>query len=323
MPQRKDSASQEDPGDGVPAGRAPKQAPNTKVVTIIDGTSGSRREIVIPAAPDAKAAQAGERFSESARHGLIPKIAPDGTRPAEAFAQPVKPIADRPNAPRIAIVIGGLGIGVNGTSDALRKLPGPVTFAFAPYGSNLEAHIAQARERGHEILLQVPMEPFDYPANDPGPHTLLTSLEAEQNIDRLHWLMSRFQGYVGLINYMGGRFTASEQALSPVLRETAKRGLIYVEDGSSPRSLASQVAGASNLPFSKADVIIDAVPTRADVDRSLGRLEAAARAKGVAIGFASAVPVAIDRIAAWAKAAEARGILLVPISAVAAKARSS
>jgi polysaccharide deacetylase 2 family uncharacterized protein YibQ len=108
-----------------------------------------------------------------------------------------------------------------------------------------------------------------------------------------------------------------------VLRETAKRGLIYVEDGSSPRSLASQVAGASNLPFSKADVIIDAVPTRADVDRSLGRLEAAARAKGVAIGFASAVPVAIDRIAAWAKAAEARGILLVPISAVAAKARSS
>jgi polysaccharide deacetylase 2 family uncharacterized protein YibQ len=167
------------------------------------------------------------------------------------------------------------------------------------------------------------MEPFGYPDNDPGPHTLLTSLNAEQNIDRLHWLMSRFQGYVGIANYMGGRFTASEQALIPVLREAAKRGLIYMDDGSSPRSLAGQIAGANSLPFTKTDVIIDAVPSRADVDRALARLESAARAKGVAIGFASALPVAIDRIARWAKEAEARGVLLVPISAVAAKARSS
>ena len=98
------------------------------------------------------------------------------------------------------------------------------------------------------------MEPFDYPDNDPGPQTLLTSLDAEQNIDRLHWLMSRFQGYVGIANYMGARFTASEQALAPVLRETAKRGLIYFDDGSSPRSLAGQIAGANNLAFAKADV---------------------------------------------------------------------
>ena len=57
--------------------------------------------------------------------------------------------------------------------------------------------VARARGEGHEVLLQVPMEPFDYPDNDPGPQTLLTSLDAGQNIDRLHWLMSRFQGYVG------------------------------------------------------------------------------------------------------------------------------
>ncbi len=124
------------------------------------------------------------------------------------------------------------------------------------------------------------MEPFDYPDNDPGPQTLLTSLDAGQNIDRLHWLMSRFQGYVGIANYMGGRFSASEQALGPVLREAAKRGLIYFDDSSSARSLASQIAGANSLAFAKADVVIDAVPTPADVDRALARLETAARAKG-------------------------------------------
>jgi polysaccharide deacetylase 2 family uncharacterized protein YibQ len=167
------------------------------------------------------------------------------------------------------------------------------------------------------------MEPFDYPDNDPGPQTLLTSLDAAQNVDRLHWLMSRFPGYVGIANTMGGRFTASEQALSPVLREAAKRGLIYLDDGSSTRSLASQIAGANNLAFAKADLVIDAVPAPADVDRALGRLEAMARDRGVAVGVASALPVSIERIAKWAKAAESRGVLLVPITAVVAKAKSS
>ena len=182
---------------------------------------------------------------------------------------------------------------------------------------------SRARGEGHEVLLQVPMEPFDYPDNDPGPQTLLTSLDAAQNIDRLHWLMSRFQGYVGLANLMGARFTASEPALSPVLREAAKRGLIYVDDGSSQRSLASQIAGANNLAFAKADVVIDSVPSVADVERALGRLETIARERGVAVGITGALPAAIERIAKWAKAAESRGVLLVPISAVANKAKSS
>ena len=103
------------------------------------------------------------------------------------------------------------------------------------------------------------MEPFDYPDNDPGPQTLLTSLAPQQNVDRLHWLMGRFQGYVGLINMMGARFTASEQAFAPVLQEAEKRGLIFVDDGSNPRSVAGRIAGANNLPFAKADVTIDAV----------------------------------------------------------------
>jgi polysaccharide deacetylase 2 family uncharacterized protein YibQ len=117
--------------------------------------------------------------------------------------------------------------------------------------------------------------------------------------------MSRFQGYVGLANLMGARFTASEQALSPVLREAAKRGLLYFDDGSSQRSVASQVAGANNLVFAKADVVIDQLPTIADVERALGRLETIARERGVAVGFAGALPAAIERIAKWAKAAHA------------------
>ena len=121
---------------------------------------------------------------------------------------------------------------------------------------------------------------------------------------------------------MGARFTATDQALAPVLREIGKRGLIYFDDGSSPRSVAGQISGADNVAFAKADAVLDAVPTAADIDNALARLEATARNRGVAIGAASALPVTIDRIAKWAKAAEARGIALVPVSAVANRAKT-
>jgi polysaccharide deacetylase 2 family uncharacterized protein YibQ len=135
--------------------------------------------------------------------------------------------------------------------------------------------------------------------------------------------MSRFQGYVGIANYMGARFTAAEQALGPVMRDAGKRGLIYVDDGTSARSLTSQIAGASNMPFAKANIVLDAVPTPIEIDNALGRLEAMARERGVAIGVATALPASIDRIAQWAKAAAGRGIVLVPVSAVASKPKST
>jgi polysaccharide deacetylase 2 family uncharacterized protein YibQ len=300
---------------------APAAAPSPKTITIIDGSSGKREEVVISGLTDSKTGGSDRRLIETSRHGPLPKVAEDGARPSEIYARPVKAIPGKPNAPRVAIVISGLGIGASGTGDALGKLPPAVTLAFASYAGDLAGIAGRARSAGHEVLLQVPMEPFDYPDNDPGPQTLLTSLDPGQNIDRLHWLMSRLQGYVGLANFMGARFTASEQALAPVLREAAKRGLIYLDDGSSPRSLASQIAGANNLAFAKADVVVDAVPAAAE--RALGRLETMARERGVAVGIAGPLPVAVERIAKWAKAAESRGVLLVPISAVANKAKES
>jgi hypothetical protein len=317
--------------DGPAAGEQPSEPEppaGSKTVTIIDGSSGKRQRVVIPgtpsdkSAPNDKPAASEERLTEPSRHGPLPKISQDGVRPADAFAQPLKNAADT-DAPRIAIVIGGLGIGATNTSDAIKRLPGPVTFAFLPYGPDIERQITLARGGGHEVLLQIPMEPFDYPDNDPGPQTLLTSLDASQNVDRLQSLMARARGYVGVANFMGSRFSASEQALAPVLRETAKRGLIYFDDGSAPRSLAGQIAGGSGLPFAKSDVAIDTVPSAAEIDRALARLEALARERGSVIGMATALPITINRIARWTKAAEARGVQLVPITAVVAKTKSS
>jgi polysaccharide deacetylase 2 family uncharacterized protein YibQ len=312
------------PVPGPPAQAQPSDtaAPNTKTVTIIDGSTGKRQEVAISGSRDVRA-PLEQRLLETTRHGGIPRIAPDGARPAEIYARAMKPLEARKAGPRIAIVIGGLGISANVTQQAMQKLPGMVTFAFSPYGSEVDRLATNARAEGHEILLQAPMEPFDYPDNDPGPQTLLTTLSMDQNLDRLHWLMSRFQGYVGIANTMGARFTSNEQALGPVLKETARRGLIYVDDGSSPRSVAGQIASANNLPFAKAEITLDVVPTSAHIDKALAKLEALAKEHGSAVGVASALPASIERIAQWAKGAEARGIVLVPITAVAIKPKSS
>ena len=171
-----------------------------------------------------------------------------------------------------------------------------MTFAFAPYGTDLERWVTRARGEGHEVLLQVAMEPFDYPDNDPGPQTLLTSLSAEQNIDRLHWFMSRFQGYVGVANFMGTRFTATEQALSPVLREVAKRGLIYFDDGSSPRSLAAR-SPAPTTPRSPRPMSCSTWCRRRPTSTTpLAGSRRWPRAAASRSALPSALPVSIDRI---------------------------
>lgn len=313
------ASSTSPPGAGAP--------PNTTTVTIIDGKTGAKQEVFIPAPASGTAppqvTPLDQKFVEMTPQGAIPKIAADGTRPADAFARAVQPLPGKPDAPRIALIVGGLGVSASGTASAILKLPAAVTLGFVPYGADVAALAARARSAGHEILLQVPMEPFEYPDNDPGPQTLLTSLTPEQNIDRLHWVMGRFQGYVGLANTMGARFTASESSFAPILHETARRGLLFVDDGTNPRSVAGRIAGADSLPFARADVILDSVPSPTEIDRALGRLEMAARERNVAVGIASALPVSIEQIAKWAKAAASRGLLLVPITAVATKAKQT
>ncbi len=327
-----DSAKVKIPDAAVEAATKPAAPPpGSKTVTIIDGSNGQRQDIVHPGKPGA--ASSGDtaapkssidpKMLESSRHGAIPKIGPDGTRPSAAYARPRDIPANRKDAPRIAIVISGVGISASGTADAFSKLPGPVSFALAPYGADLDKLAERARGENHEVLLQVPMEPFDYPDNDPGPQTLLTTLTAEQNIDRLQWAMSRMHGYVGIAGFMGARFTASEQALAPVLRETAKRGLIYVDDGSSARSVAGQIAGSQSLPFAKTDLVLDETPSAVEIDRALVRLEMMARDNGSAVGMAVAQPGTIARIAEWAKTVEGRGFVLVPVTMVAIKPKSS
>jgi len=253
---------------------------------------------------------------EETQNGPIPRASATGETPFSAYSRPSLTPSTAGGKPLVAIVVTGLGLDRAGTLDAVDKLPSDVTLAFAPYGKTLDVTAAAARNAGHELLLQIPLEPFDYPDNDPGPQTLLAGQQPRANIEKLYWLMSRIGGYVGVINYMGARFSASASDFAPVMEELGTRGLGYLDDGSSNRSLAPQLAGANKVPFARASMVLDDNPSRAAILDALARLKDKAVADGSAIGVASALPVSIATVAEWARTAEDQGVVLVPASAL-------
>lgn len=290
-------------------------------VRVVRGRSGSAPGAVVIRVPDSAennrvklAAAPDKRLFEKGRHGPLPRIAADGDRPSEIYARPFDS-AKAAGKPKISVLLTGLGIGASVTADATAKLPGEVSFAFAPYGSDLEKMVARARDVGHEVLLQLPMEPFDFPENDPGPQTLLADAPEAQNLDRLHWLMGRFQGYAGLTNFMGARLSTSRKGLKPILTEAAKRGLIFVDDGAAGRSQIVEAAGEVGLPAARGDVVLDGIDKAAAFDAALNRAETLARANGRVIVMGPALPMTVERLGRWLKGLEQKGFVLAPVTA--------
>ena len=284
------------PARAAPAEAAAEPAPAPKLQSSADevesasgvtvrrpgGAAAPAEAVVIRVPqPDApKLAPAPDpRLTERGRHGVLPKLGEGRIRPLDVYARAEEP----GTGPRIAILITGLGVGQAATASAIVKLPQAVSLAFSPYGADAERSAARARDFGHEILVQAPMEPFDYPDSDPGPQGLLTATKGPENTDRLGWVMSRFPGYVGVANFMGAKLMADSAAFEPILREIAARGLGFVDDGTTRAALSADLLGKTKVPSARAEIVLDAVPRPEAIDRELARLEAQARANGFAL----------------------------------------
>jgi hypothetical protein len=307
-----------DPNDiQIIGGEQPADAAPAEDIAPDDAAAPEKSEeamiVVAPHRPLRKAPI--EAVTEQTGQGPLPRIAANGKRPFDVYSQ-VTPLAvTHSDSPKITLVLGGMGLNARLTRKAIDMLPGDVTLGFAPYGDNLQAQVNQARAQGHEILLQVPMEPVGYPGTNPGPSTLLTDARPDQNIAALKWLMSRFAGYSGITNYMGARLLVSEDALRPVMKEVQSRGLVYLEDASVSMTLSPKVAQDLRLPAQRAGMVIDAEPTVPAIEAALARLEQDARQNGSVIATGSGLDVTIETVAEWAKTLQEKGIILVPVSA--------
>ncbi|MFQ5954535.1 MAG: divergent polysaccharide deacetylase family protein [Kiloniellales bacterium] len=253
------------------------------------------------------------KLLEPGAHGRLPRVGPDGRQAWRVYR---RPFDSQDGRPRIAVVVTGLGLSRAATERAIERLPGAVTLTFAPYAKRLDRWLEQARDAGHEVLLDLPMEPRDYPRDDPGPYTLLTSLSAAQNLERLEWALSRGVGYVGASNLMGTRFASEPESLKPVFETLKRRGLLFLDSRTEGRVLAARLAADLELPYAVNDVQIDLEASRAAIDGALEDLERRARENGYALGMAVPYPVSVERIAQWAATLERKKIALAPVTAL-------
>ena len=237
--------------------------------------------------------------------GLLPIIAQDGRTPAQAYSRPFT----SNGRPKVALVIGGLGLNATATRQAIEQLPPEVTLSFVPYAEGLQGWIDLARANGHEVLLEAPMEPVDYPQNDPGPYTLMAEAQGPETVKKLEWLLSRATGYFGVTNYLGSRFVGSDGAMGAFSSALKGRGLAFIDDGSAAKR-------GGGLPRASADRIIDDQLSKDSIDQQLLALEAGALQHGQALGSGFAYPVTLTQVAAWAQSVETRGYQLAPASAL-------
>ena len=252
----------------------------------------------LPAAPIAGLSQPGP-------NGPLPTIATDGRVPAQAYARPFR----SNGRPRVALIVGGLGLNAVTTRAAIERLPPEVTLSFVPYAEGLQGWIDLARAQGHEVMLEMPMEPSGYPDNDPGPHTLLASAEAADIQARMSWLLGRATGYFGVTNYMGDRFANSDSGMSAFMAILRQRGIAFLDDGSMSRRPGAWARASANR-------IIDEEQSPAAIVAQLNALEALAKGNGQAMGTGFSYPVTVEAVARWTASMDARGLQLAPASAM-------
>ena len=219
-----------------------------------------------------------------------------------------------PPAGRSPTVIEDVGLDAAGTRRAAR-LPAAVTLAFLPYGNDVAALAAEARRGGHELLVHVPMQPWphDRPI-DPGPNALMVDLAPAELARRIDWNLGRFQGFVGVNNHMGSRFTEHEPGMRLVIAELARRGLLFLDSRTSARSVGLRLAHEAGIPALGRDVFLDHERARPAIRAQLDRVAEIARRNGVAIAIGHPYAETLDVLEAWLPTLKGQRLELVPLT---------
>lgn len=211
----------------------------------------------------------------------------------------------------IALIIDDMGLAAASSTRATR-LPAVVTLSYMPYASNLEEQVGQAKAKGHEIMLHLPMEPMG--SEKPGPGALMASMEPDEVRAATIKALDSFQGYVGVNNHMGSKFTLLRKGMEPVIEVMRERGLYFVDSRTGAKSIAEDVAREAGLRVAGRDVFLDDKRTPDAVRAELERVEAIASRKGWAIAIGHPHAVTLDALEEWIPKAEAKGYRFVPVS---------
>lgn len=225
------------------------------------------------------------------------------------------PIAPLHPGPMISIVIDDMGVDRGRSRHMWEDVPGPLTLSFMTYADDLIQQTQAAKSAGHELMLHMSMEPSNM-AIDPGPNVLLTAMSDSELKSIADWGMARFDGFVGVNNHMGSRFTEDPRAMRVVLERVKQKGVLFLDSRTSAKSVGRKVSREVGLPVLERNVFLD---NENDVDKvrhQLDQVENLARKQGFAIAIGHPRDATIEVLKTWVPQAKARGLNIVPISSL-------
>jgi uncharacterized protein len=266
----------------------------------------------LPKYTDAEPGQPRPTLDEKPRAAKPQQLAAAASS-AETWRKNAVPFADLNSRPLVAVVIDDVGID-RPRSKRAWELPGPLTMSFLPYAKDLRDQARAARARGHELMLHLPMEPAG--RADPGPNALLVSLTDAELRQRTTAALDSFDGYVGVNNHMGSRFTTFRPGMETVLRQFKGRGLMFLDSRTTAQSVGDPLAQEIGVPSIVRHVFLDDDESLDSVRRKLAEAEAVARRQGFVVAIGHPHEATLQALGEWLPGLQAKGLALAPATAV-------
>jgi hypothetical protein len=210
-----------------------------------------------------------------------PLAPPPEAQPPAQSAQPVPPSATPP-APRLAIVVDGLGYEPSRDAEWL-KLPARITVAVLPFGPSSRNVAESARARGWGVILHVPMEP-ESPAYDRTERfRILKGMSADEMETLLTRMAEGIPQATGASNHMGSAVTADPEAMAAYVSVLKKKGYFLLDSVTTSKSVALETALRAGIPAARRDAFLDAGMNREQMRSQWNRAISIARERGTVV----------------------------------------
>lgn len=186
--------------------------------------------------------------------------------------------------PKIALIIDDLGYDPE-LADAFMNLQIPVSLSVLPLAPFTRSIVDEARKKGCELMVHLPMEPKSYPRVKPGPGALMVTMDDKEIREKLLRDLNQIPGAKGVNNHMGSLFTEDRDKMMVVMEALRKRHLFFVDSRTVADSVGYNLARSMGVPTAKRTVFLDDDLHLGAMEFQVRRLLSVARHQGWAIGI--------------------------------------
>lgn len=172
----------------------------------------------------------------------------------------------------LAIVIDDFGNGMKGTEEIL-DLPVPLTVAVMPFLPTSAQDAKLAHDRGHEVIIHLPLEPKHGKKSWLGPGAITTDLSDEEIRSRVERAVAEVPYAVGMNHHMGSKAVEDERVMRIILEVCREKGFFYLDSKTSGKSVIPKVAKELSVPYLENDLFLDHVYSASHIHRQAAKLE--------------------------------------------------